>query len=55
VEPLHVAMWGIPTAIAAFIIHAWRLRRLDQALARELDGKPEVPTVPSVPATQEGR
>lgn len=29
VNPLHMALWGIPTAISAFIIHAWRLRRLD--------------------------
>jgi uncharacterized membrane protein len=29
VNPLHVALWGIPTAISAFIIHAYRLRRLD--------------------------
>ncbi|QPF73881.1 DUF969 domain-containing protein [Roseateles sp. DAIF2] len=37
VEPIHVALWGIPTGIAAFVIHAWRLRRLDEALKRELD------------------
>jgi uncharacterized membrane protein len=36
VEPLHVALWGIPTAISAFVIHAWRLRRLDRWLASEL-------------------
>ncbi len=36
VEPIHIALWGIPTAIAAFIIHAWRLRRLDAELEREL-------------------
>lgn len=36
VEPIHVALWGIPTAISAFVIHAWRLRRLDKALALEL-------------------
>ncbi|HAJ13314.1 MAG TPA: DUF969 domain-containing protein [Comamonadaceae bacterium] len=36
VEPLHVALWGIPTAVCAFAIHAWRLRRLDGWLAREL-------------------
>jgi len=36
VEPIHVALWGIPTAVCAFLIHAWRLRRLDKALAREL-------------------
>ncbi len=36
VEPIHVALWGIPTAIAAFIIHAVRLYRLDGALAKEI-------------------
>lgn len=36
VEPMHIALWGIPTAIAAFVIHAWRLRRLDKALQQEL-------------------
>lgn len=36
VEPLHIALWGIPTAIFAFVIHAWRLRRLDAELEREL-------------------
>lgn len=34
VDPLHMALWGIPTAISAFVIHAWRLRRLDRYLAR---------------------
>ncbi|WP_414501619.1 DUF969 domain-containing protein [Zymobacter sp. IVIA_5232.4 C2] len=32
-EPLHIALWGIPTAICAFVIHAWRLHRLDHTLA----------------------
>lgn len=36
VEPMRIALWGIPTAIAAFAIHAWRLRRLDKALQQEL-------------------
>ncbi|MDI4631530.1 DUF969 domain-containing protein [Pelomonas sp. V22] len=36
VEPMRIALWGIPTAIAAFVIHAWRLRRLDKALQQEL-------------------
>ena len=36
VEPIHVALWGIPTAISAFVIHAWRLNGLDKTLAREL-------------------
>ena len=29
-EPLHIALWGIPTAILAFAIHAFRLRRFDR-------------------------
>ncbi|EHN66815.1 DUF969 domain-containing protein [Comamonas testosteroni] len=36
VEPIHVALWGIPTAISAFAIHALRLHRLDKQLAREI-------------------
>jgi uncharacterized membrane protein len=32
VDPLHMALWGIPTAVTAFIIHAWRLHRLDDAI-----------------------
>lgn len=34
-DPLHIALWGIPTAIAAFVIHAIRLHRLDHYLAEE--------------------
>jgi uncharacterized membrane protein len=36
VNPLHMALWGIPTAVTAFVIHAWRLRRLDREIEREL-------------------
>ncbi|MDQ1813574.1 DUF969 domain-containing protein [Massilia sp. CCM 9210] len=39
VNPLHMAMWGIPTAITAFIIHAWRLHRFDAEIARDGAGK----------------
>jgi uncharacterized membrane protein len=39
VNPLHIAMWGIPTAITAFIIHTWNLTRLDREIAREGEGK----------------
>jgi len=39
VEPLHIAVWGIPTAVCAFLIHAVRLKRLDMWLERELGGK----------------
>lgn len=34
-EPLHIALWGIPTGVAAFIIHASRVRRMSLQLARE--------------------
>ncbi|MFL6700056.1 MAG: DUF969 domain-containing protein [Vitreoscilla sp.] len=36
VEPLKVAFCGLPTAAAAFVIHAFRLYRLDRTLAREM-------------------
>ena len=36
VEPLNVALWGIPTAVVAFVVHAFRLWRLDGQLAREI-------------------
>jgi uncharacterized membrane protein len=36
VNPLHIALWGIPTAITAFIIHSWNLRRLDADIVREI-------------------
>jgi uncharacterized membrane protein len=52
VEPLHVALWGIPTAAVAFIVHAWRLHRIDAALAREL-GQP-VPAADDAAAATNG-
>lgn len=33
-EPLALSVWAIPTAIAAFLIHGFRLWRLDRRLAR---------------------
>jgi uncharacterized membrane protein len=36
VDPLHMALWGIPTAVCAFIIHSWRLYRLDAQIARSV-------------------
>lgn len=38
IEPLHLSVWAIPTAIAAFIIHAWRLRRLERRMAQKAEG-----------------
>jgi len=35
-EPLHLALWAIPTAVCAFFIHGSRLLRLDRTLEREL-------------------
>ena len=35
-EPLHIALWGIPTACFALIVHSVRLARLDHHLRREL-------------------
>lgn len=34
-DPLHIALWGIPTAIAAFLIHSARLVRFDNYLKAE--------------------
>ncbi|KAF3997177.1 DUF969 domain-containing protein [Glaciimonas immobilis] len=55
VEPLHIALWGIPTAISAFIIHGYRLSRLDAALDREMGYKQGPGLVASpVPANNDG-
>lgn len=42
VEPLSIALWGIPTAITAFIIHTIRLLLLDRQLAKEYHAKPQL-------------
>ena len=43
VEPIRIALWGIPTAICAFFIRAWRLNRLDKMLSREMTQLTSVP------------
>ena len=48
VEPLHIAFWGIPTAICAFIVHALRLYRFDSQLTRQLT-PPETSIEPTSP------
>lgn len=35
VEPMRVALYGLPTALAAFLVHGFRLWRLDGWLARQ--------------------
>jgi len=34
IEPLHLSMWAIPTALAAFVLHAGRLLLFDRKLRR---------------------
>ncbi len=34
--PMQIAKWGVPTAICAFVIHAWRIRRFERALCARL-------------------
>ena len=36
VEPLHIGLWAIPTALCALLIHMSRLARLDASLQREV-------------------
>jgi hypothetical protein len=36
VEPMHVAVWGMPTALAAFLVHGFRLYRLDASIAKQI-------------------
>jgi uncharacterized membrane protein len=35
-EPLQIALWALPTAIAAFLIHVLRLHRFQRALERRV-------------------
>jgi uncharacterized membrane protein len=39
VQPLQLSLWAIPTAVAAFIIHATRQFLFDRRLEREAKGK----------------
>jgi uncharacterized membrane protein len=39
-EPLQIALWGLPTAVCAFAIHAVRVLRFERRLARGLASKP---------------
>ncbi len=36
VEPLDLSVWAIPTAIAAFVIHALRLFLFERRLAKDV-------------------
>jgi len=37
IEPLHLGLWAIPTAIAALAIHMFRLVRLDAGILRDVN------------------
>ncbi|MFW2776664.1 5-oxoproline transporter, DUF969 family subunit, partial [Acinetobacter baumannii] len=37
IEPLQLGLWAIPTAIAALVIHMFRLVRLDASIQRDVD------------------
>ena len=39
-DPLHIALWGIPTAICAFVIHVVRILRFERRLAARHPGRP---------------
>jgi uncharacterized membrane protein len=39
VEPAHLALWAVPTALCAWLIHNTRLVLLDRSLKRELSGR----------------
>jgi uncharacterized membrane protein len=55
VEPLKVAFWGLPTAGAAFAVHAFRLLRLDRTIAREMrDAPPAEPPGQAPPPAGDG-
>jgi uncharacterized membrane protein len=53
-SPLELAVWAIPTAIAAFIIHSTRLMMLDRALARGRPAGPLHPRLGDAAATARG-
>lgn len=50
VEALHVSLWAIPTAIAAFFVHGVRLWLFDRALDREAATPAPAPVDPEAAA-----
>jgi uncharacterized membrane protein len=41
-EPLHIALWGIPTALCAFVIHALRVLHFERRLLRDAAARAHV-------------
>jgi uncharacterized membrane protein len=46
-EPLQIALWGIPTGICAFAIHSVRVMRFERQLARRMAGAAQAPAAPT--------
>lgn len=46
-EPLQIALWGIPTGICAFTIHTVRVLRFERQLARRMAEAPDAPAAPT--------
>ena len=40
-EPLQIALWAIPTAVCAFVIHGFRMLRFDKRLDAMAGQRPE--------------
>ncbi len=47
VEPAHVALWAVPTALAALVVHGARVLLLDRRLARARSDAPGAPSDPA--------
>ena len=41
IEPIHLALWAIPTAVAAFLVHGARLVLLDRRLGAQVAAEKE--------------
>lgn len=39
-EPLDLALWAVPTALCALLVHGWRLLRLDRTVEHALAAEP---------------
>jgi len=42
-QPLQVALWAIPTAVVALLIHGTRSLLMDRSLRRQMAGSPSIP------------
>jgi len=52
-RPLDVALWAIPTAVFALLIHGFRALRVDREVAREMRAEPAVAGSTDRPAADE--